>query len=67
MKALPEGEMVVRRINRGRMPHLFWQTRLTSDVFRRVQGVMRIGVFQNVKPEGAFFGNIFIMNLSYLL
>jgi len=26
MKALPEGEMVVRRINRGRMPHLFWQT-----------------------------------------
>ena len=67
MKALPEGEMVVRRINRGRMPHLFWQTQPDKRRFRRGQGVMRIGVFQNVKPEGAFFDNIFIMNLSYLL
>ena len=67
MKALSEGEMVVRRINRGRMPHLFWQTQPDKRRFRRGQGVMRIGVFQNVKPEGAFFGNIFIMNLSYLL
>ena len=67
MKALPEGEMVVRRINRGRMPHLFWQTQPDKRRFRRGQDVMRIGVFQNAKPEGAFFGNIFIMNLSYLL
>jgi len=51
----------------GECPICSGKHSLTSDVFHRGQGVMRIGVFQNVKPEGAFFGNIFIINLSYLL